>query len=77
MKQFRQDLILSVRYGGSLKVEGISQTFREMYMQFTSQEQFRFSKMSTMFVNLLFSYQTSRICLESKNGQKSPVVLSS
>ena len=31
MKQFRQDLILSVRYGGSLKVEGISQTFREMY----------------------------------------------
>ena len=31
MRQFRQDLILSVRYDDSMKVESISQTFGETY----------------------------------------------
>ena len=52
MKQFRQDLILSVRYDDSIKVEGISQTFSETYSLLLKSSSG--SQMSTMLVNLLF-----------------------
>ena len=52
MKQFRQDLILSLRYDDSIKVEGISQTFSETYNLLLKSSSG--SQMSMMLVNLLF-----------------------
>ena len=53
MKQFRQDLKLSVRYDDSIKVEGISQTFSDTYSLLLKSSSG--SQMSTMLVNLLFT----------------------
>ena len=71
MKQFRQDLILSVRYDDSLKVESISQTFGETCSLLLKSS----SGSQTMLVNLLFTTKHHESICNQKTDRNRPLFL--
>ena len=73
MKQFRQDLKLSVRYDDSIKVEGISQTFSDTYRLLLKSSSG--SQMSTMLVNLLFTTKHHESVWNQKTDRNRPLFL--